>query len=169
MLLPGTYKGRIKDWGVKWFKEKDEYKAFITFEIEGTDEQTIWMSSLDKTEKTGKTGKPYNFYSMTMRTLQSAGFKGDDIGLLVTKTDALEMGKLFSVTLTKSFGQNGKEYLNTSFEPLNADGTVTAKSGPGTDLEGDMGAAQLRAKLGIPSPTETDQKKKAINDAIDMF
>lgn len=150
MLTPGTYTGQIQNWGAKWFAERDEHKVYITFEIDGhANERVTWFGSLDTTPRVGRNGKPYTFCGITKGSLKSAGFKyEDDIASIVDKPDALEMGKLFSVTLTKTFGKDGKEYTNVSFDPLGADGKTTSKTGTkGIDLEGTEGAKKLRTKL----------------------
>lgn len=148
MVLPGSYKGKIQDFGVKWYQERDEYKAFIVFEVNG--ETVTWFGSLDPTEKTGKNGKPYSFLGITKGALKTAGFMGADIGDLADNTSALQMGKEFLVTISKTMGKNGTEYTNVNFEALGEDGKAVVKSGKGVDVEGLAGANKLREKLGLP-------------------
>jgi hypothetical protein len=105
----GTYQGKIMDWGLKHYADKDEYKIFVKFEL-STGDEISWHGSLDDSIRTSKNGKDYTMLSMTQMNLKTLGYKyGEDLEAIITQPEPFDRDETFSVEVASFVGSNGRD------------------------------------------------------------
>lgn len=104
MINDGTYAGKIMDWGLKHYIEKDEHKVFVKFEFVGalnpgqSETEVTWYGSIDETQKIGKNNKPYSLLGITKGRLKTLGFD-KELEELVTTPDPFDREKIYSIQI----------------------------------------------------------------------